>query len=211
MANTQAAFGFKHIGYQGGSAPDFQYSTRAILKSSATVIGFGDPVQRTNNTSPYITLAAGGSVTTGPLEGIFYGCQITPAGGGAPTWSPGWPGVTAASDAVAYIIDAPNALFLAATLLTACSSGIIGQTIGVNIGTASTTGAMLSGATIDQSTATATVLGTTMTAWPFRLISLFGPGQGNFGAVGNGTDQTSNYAWVVVGFNNQVNRTLGGW
>lgn len=213
MANTQATFGFKHIGYLGGGAADYQYSTRGISKTNATAIGFGDPVVRVNATSPYITQGAASS--SSPLEGIFMGCFYTPTGGNLPVWSPGWPGVTVAADAIAYIVDAPNAMFLVATLQTAITSGTIGQVINYSIGTASTTGAMLSGATVDQSTATSTALGTTYSGLPFRVIGLYGMTIGgygtNFGGVGNGTDPTTNYNWVVVGFNNQINRTLGGW
>ena len=208
MANTQATFGFKPIGYLSGGSPDFQLSTRAISKTNATAIGFGDPVVRVNATSPYIT--QGAASTSSPIEGIFQGCYYIPTGGGAPVWSPGWPGVTVAADATAYIIDAPNAQFLVATLLTSITTGQIGQVVNYNIGTASTTGAMMSGATIDQSTATSTALGTTYSGQPFRIVNVYG-GTGNFGGVGNGTDTTTNYNWVIVGFNNQINRTLGGF
>ncbi len=207
MANTQSTFGFKHIGYLSGGAPDYQMSTRGILKTNATAIGFGDPVVRTNATSPYIQQAS--AATTNPIEGIFVGCQYIPTGGNTVQWSPGWPGVTVAADATAYIIDAPNALFLAATTLTAIGTGSVGQVVGFNIGTASTTGQMLSGATVDQSTATTTT-GTTAQAWPFRIVGIYG-GTGNFGGVGNGSDSTTSYNWVVVSFNNQINRSFGGW
>lgn len=208
MANTQSIFGFKHIGYLSGNIADYQQSTRGIQKTNLTAIGFGDPIVRVNATSPYITQGAGS--TSSPLEGIFVGCVYTPTGGGIPTWSPGWPGVTVAADATAYVIDAPGALFMAATLLTAIGSGSIGQVVNYNIGTASTTGQMLSGATLDQSTATSTALGTTYSGLPFRIVAIYG-GTGNFGGVGNGSDSTTNYNWVVVGFNNQINRTLGGF
>ena len=208
MANTQASFGFKLTGYISGGAPDQQLSTRAIAKANLTAIGFGDPVVRVNATSPYIT--QGAASTSSPLEGIFQGCSYIPAGGGAPVWSPGWPGVTQGADATAYIIDAPNAQFLVATLLTAITTGQIGSLINYTTGVTSTTGPMLSGATVDSSTINTTALGTTYSGLPFRIINVYG-GTGNFGGVGNGTDTTTNYNWVIVGFNNQINRTLGGF
>ena len=63
------------------------------------------------------------------MEGIFQGCVDVPVGGGIPLWSPFWPGV-AAQNGTAYIMNAPNALFLAAALNTAISSTFIGQGIG---------------------------------------------------------------------------------
>src|SRR5882757_7440507 len=132
MANTQAQFGFKHIGFLSGGAPDYQQSTRLIQSTNTTKIFFGDPVQKQNATSNYIVQGAGGTATLGTaiIQGIFVGCQFTPSGGlGIPQWSPFWPGA-AAADATAYIIDAPNALFLVAALSTAIITGNIGQLFG---------------------------------------------------------------------------------
>lgn len=202
MANTAAQFGFKHIGFLSGGAVDFQQTPRAIQSSNATKIGFGDPVMKVNSTSPYITQMPGASVTVQPMEGIFVGCQFTPSGGlGIPQWSPFWPGA-ASADAIGYIIDAPNALFLVAALQTAILTANIGQLVNFTTGTPSTVGGGYSVATIDQSTATSS--GTTASALPFRVVSLY---QG----IGNGSDPTTNFNWVVVGFNNQKNRQLSGF
>lgn len=200
MANTQAAFGFKHIGYLSGGAPDYQQQTRLILSTYSTKIYFGDPVQKTNATSNYIVQGVGGTAAAGTaiIQGIFVGCQYTPSGGlGIPQWSPYWPGA-AAADATAYVIDAPNALFLVASLSTAIVTGNIGQNFGFNIGTGSTSGGGFSGATLDQSTATAVT-----TTLPFKLVSMYN-------GVGNGSDPTTSYNWVVVTFNNQIYKTLSG-
>jgi hypothetical protein len=50
----------------------------------------------------------------------------------------------------------------------------------------------------------ATTTGTTASALPFKIVSLY---QG----IGNGSDPASNYNWVVVGFNQQINRSLSGY
>ena len=199
MANTQSVFGFRHIGYLSGGAPDYQQSTRGILSTYSTVIGFGDPVQKTNATSAYIVRGVGGTAAAGTaiIQGIFVGCHYNPSGGGAQVWSPYWPGAQA-SDGVAYVIDAPNATFLVASLLTAIVTGNIGQNFGFNIGTASSTGGGFSGASLDQSTATAIT-----TTLPFKLVSMYN-------GVGNGSDPTTSYNWVVVTFNNQIYNTLVG-
>lgn len=200
MANTQTAFGFRHIGYLPGGAPDFQLtgSGLQVLSTNTTKIFFGDPVQKSNATSNYIVQGVGGTAAAGTaiIQGIFQGVSYVPSGQ-PPAWSPYWPGA-AAADANPYIITAPNALFLAATLLTAIVTGNIGQCVGFNIGTGSTTGAGLSGATLDQSTCTSVT-----TTLPFKVVSLY---QG----VGNGSDPSSNYNWVVVTFNNQIYKTLSG-
>ena len=198
MANTQARFGFKHIGFLSGGAPDYQLTTRAIQSTYSTFIGLGDPIVKLNGTSPYIIQAVGTTVVTTPVVGIFQGCRYTPSGG-VPTWSPYWPGA-AASDAVAYIIDAPNALFLVATTLTAIATGAIGQNAAFTGGVPATTGGGFSIATLDAATL-GTAGGTAASFLPFRVNSMF---QG----VGNGSDPSTNYNWVVVSFNFQTNRAL---
>jgi len=202
VANTQATFGFKHQGYLRGGAPDYQLSTFAIQSTNATKIGFGDPVIMAAATAatPYIIQATGALATTQPIVGIFQGCEYIPSGGGAPQWSPYFPG-SIAQDCTAYVIDAPNAKFLVATLQTAVTSANIGQAVNFTTGVCATVGGGYSVETIDQSTATAT--GTTTSVLPFRIIGLY-PG------VGNGSDPTTNYNWAVVTFNYQLNRAFVG-
>jgi hypothetical protein len=192
MANVQATFGFRQIGFLSGGSPDYQLATRAIQSTNTNKIYRGDPVVKSG---VYIIQATTAN-NTATLEGIFDGCVYTPSGGGAPIWSPYWPGA-ANADATAYIINAPNALFLAAALNTAISSTAIGDNILFNTGTGSTTGGGFSGATLDQSTIT------TNNNAPFQIYSLY---QG----VGNGSDSTTPYAWAVVAFNNQRFRNSTG-
>lgn len=199
MANQQTAFGFRHIGYLSGSAVDYQLATRLISSANTTSIFFGDPVQKVG-ASGFIAQA---SSTTATLEGIFAGCMFIPTTGGPPQWSPYYPG-SAAQSVTAYVINAPGALFLAAALNTAIVTANIGANIGFAIGTGTTTGAGLSGATLDQST-----ISTTNTL-PFQIVGIYGQGTGNFGGVGNGTDASSAYNWAVVTFNNERFKQLAG-
>lgn len=189
MANTQATFGFRHIGYLGGGSPDYQMSTGVILSSNTTKIFRGDPVVRTAATGKI----AQASNNTETIVGIFDGCMYTPTGG-IPQWSPYWPGA-ASVDAVAYFIDAPNALFMAAALNTSLVTANIGENVGFAIGTGSTANGF-SGATVDQST-----LNTTNTL-PFRVVAPVTT-SGNFGQIGNGSDPSTAYGWAVVAFNSQ--------
>lgn len=196
MANTQASFGFQHFGYLSGGAPDYQQNKGLIQKSYGTAIYFGDPVIKSAS-SQYLQVAIGtGNLTA--IAGIFVGCTFTPTGGGIPQWSPWWPGSTQAADATAYIIDAPNALFRVAALLTAVPATAIGQNIGYSTGAGGTTvGGGFSTYTVDQSTLT------TGSTAPFQVYAMY-PG------VGNGSDTTTNYNWVIVSFNNQRYRNLTG-
>jgi hypothetical protein len=185
MANVQAAFGFRHIGFLPGYSPDYQQLTRQIQSSNATKIFNGDPVIKSTN---WIVQASNNTAT---LEGIFVGCNYVPTGGTLTLQpSPFWVG-SAASDATGYLINAPGALFLAAALNTAIVTSNIGNMIGFAIGTGSTVGGGFSGATLDASTAT-----TTVSTLPFQVVSLY---QG----IGNGSDPTTAFNWAVVTFNNQ--------
>lgn len=197
MANTQATFGFRHIGYLSGGSPDYQLATGIILSTNTTKIFRGDPVIVDPSTGKIKVAAAGESQA---LAGIFDGCMYTPTGG-TPQWSPYWPGA-ASVDATAYIINAPNAVFLAAALNTSIVTANVGENVDFALGTGNTTTGF-SGATVDQST-----LNTTNTL-PFRVIAPCTT-SGNYGIVGNGSDPSTAYGWCVVAFNNTNFKQLQG-
>lgn len=195
MANTQATFGFKHIGYTSGGAPDYQLNKGIITSGNSTKIYRGDPICL----DPTTGFVVQGANNTSQLVGVFDGCMYTPTTGGPPQWSPYWPGA-AYGNATAYFIDAPNALFMAACLNTAITTANIGENVGYAIGTGNTvTG--FSGATADQST-----LNTTNTL-PFKVWAM----ASDFIPSGQqGADLSSAYAWVVVTFNNVRGKQLTG-
>lgn len=195
MANTQAQFGLQHIGFLSGGAPDYALNSNYAIQSTyVTAILQGTPMIK-SAASQYIIPATGtGNLTT--IVGIFQGVDCTPVGG-APSFFNYWPGAQSA-DGKAHLIDAPNALFKVATLLTAVPATAIGQNIGFSTGAGGTTiGAGYATYVVDQSTLT-----TGATA-PFQVYSLY---QG----IGNGSDPTTPYNWVVVAFNNQRFRTQTG-
>jgi hypothetical protein len=198
MANTATQFGFRHIGYLSGGAPDYQLATRNIQSSYATAIFFGDPVVKTATTG-YIIPDILGSGNLTAIEGIFYGCTYVPAGGGAPVWSPAFPGSTK-TDATAYVMNAPNALFVAAAYSASFTAGNIGANAGYTAAsfTGSLTGGMLSIFTMNQSTLTTGV-------GAMQVVDLWS----NRG-IGNGADSTTNFGWVVVTFANQRYRQTTG-
>jgi len=197
MSNTQTTFGFKHVGFRPGASPDYQLSTRLIASSNTTSIFFGDPVAKVANTQ-YI---AAQTNTTAMVDGIFQGCFLIPSTGGAPVYSPFYPGA-AGADVTAYILESGEALFMAAAFSTNISSTAIGAAISFHTGTGSTVGGGFSGYTLDQSTiATTAAIATTL---PFQIVGLYGMGNGN------GSDSTSAFNWVVVAFNNQRFNSLTG-
>lgn len=191
MANTQAQFGLKHIGFISGAAADYQLNSQYAIQSTyATAILQGTPMIKSG---AYIIPATGtGNLTT--ICGIFQGVDYTPVGG-IPSFAPFWPAASAA-DGKAHLIDAPGALFLAAALLTAVPTTAIGANIGFSTGAVGTTiGAGFSGYVVDQATIT------TGPSGAFQVYSMF---QG----IGNGSDTTTSYNWVVVTFNNQRFKNL---
>ena len=200
MANTLAPFGFRE--YQGGAggAPTFSQSARRIA-STAGAIYYGDPVMPVTSTANgYIVQATAGSTV---MAGIFVGCKYLSVSQKRTVWSNYWPGSDANGDVDAYVIDNPNARFLVqsswssplATSLTTYGQTPVGQYCQFTIGAGSTSNG-ISGAYVSS-------LGTLATL-PFIVVDLqtFPPGV-------NGTDPTTQYYNVVVGFNNEIMRTNG--
>ena len=198
MANTNAPFGFRQ--WSGtGSAPTYE-QVAVQLQYNATNIFFGDPVVAL--TDGTYTQASSNSAANG-IGGIFVGCQYLSVAQKRTVWSNYWPGSDANGDVDAYVIDDPNARFLVqssgaaprATSLSTYGTTPVGKYCQFTIGTGSTANG-ISGAYVSS-------LGTTVT-FPFIVVDLqtFPPGQ-------NGTDPTTQYYNVVVGFNNEMWRTNG--
>lgn len=191
MANTQAQFGFKHIGFISGSAPDYALNSNYAIQSTyGTPILQGTPMIKSG---AYIIPATGtGNLTT--MVGIFQGVDFVPVGG-VPGFNSSWPG-TSAVDGKAHIVDAPGALFLAASLLTPIPATAIGANIGFSTGAGgTTTGAGFATYVLDTSTIT------TGPSGAFQVYSLYN-------SIGNGSDTTTSYSWAVVTFNNQRFKNL---
>jgi len=203
MANTFAPFGFRQ--YQGGAggAPTFGQSVRYVASGNATPIYFGDPVMPVIGAATgYITQAAPGTTT---LAGIFMGCKYVSVAQKRTVWSDYWPGSDANGDVECYVIDDPSSRFLVQTSGSAFfnagyTSSVrgtlpVGQYAQFSIGTGTTING-LSGAFLSS-------VGTTAT-FPFIIIDYqtFPPGQ-------NGTDPSTQFPNVIVGFNNEIMRSNG--
>ena len=199
MANTFAPFGFSPSSTSNGPM-NFRLSTRRIA-STAAAIYHGDAVVPVTSpsTNGYIKQATASTV---PLAGIFWGCKYLSVSQKRTVWSNYWPGSDANGDVEAYVIDDPNSRFVVQTsgssfqitgTPTTFTSSPVGQYAQLNVGTgSSSTG--ISGMYLDTIATTAT--------FPFIIVDLVlnPPGA-------NGTDATSNYNYVVVGFNNEWLRT----
>ena len=196
MANTSAPFGFRQMSGTG-SAPTYE-QVAVDIAYNTTNIFFGDPVAPTN--TGYITQAgsSGGSSDT-QIAGIFAGCQYLSTAQKRTVWSNYYPGGTdpATGTIIGYIINDPNAKFVAQTGGTGAAQTNINNTVGFTIGSGNTaTG--ISAALVNMSTA-----GTDATQ-PFRILSLVTQPPGS-----NGTEAGA-YNYVIVGFNNVSTKSLVG-
>lgn len=198
MANILTPFGFQQYLGGAGGAPTFSQSVRRIAAGNTTKIFTGDPVVEANSAnSGYITQGSNGYSST-PLAGIFVGCRYQSISQNRVVWSQYWPGADCVGDAEAYVIDDPATRFLvqsswasplAASLATLTNSPV-GRYCDYTIGTGNTSNGR-SGAYVSSLATTAT--------FPFIVtdLQIFPPGA-------NGTDPTTQYYNVIVGFNNEA-------
>lgn len=198
MANIQAPFGFQP--YSGnGSAPTYEQVTALIANADNVAVYRGDPVIWKN--TGYVGAAASGSTT---LAGVFMGCKYLNASLSRTVWSPYWPGSGATGDIEAYIINDPNALFLAQAggATTAIGQADIFANVAYGGQSAGSALTGISAAYVDQSTISG---GAATTTEPFRIQRLITNPPG-----ANGTDITTGYNYVVVSFNAVNTRVLAG-
>jgi hypothetical protein len=208
MANTLAPFGFLQYYGGAGGAPTFAQTTRRIASSYTTAIYTGDVVSPVANTpTGYIQLGNATDIaakTNGQtVAGIFVGCRYLSTSQKRVVWSNYWPGSDATGDVDAYVIDDPNARFLVQSswstpLMTSTSTygtSPVGQYCNYTVGTGNANTGR-SGAYVSSLLSTS--------GFPFVVVDVqaFPPGT-------NGTDITSQYYNVVVGFNNEWLRNNG--
>lgn len=189
MANTNAPFGFRQ--YSGsGSAPTYEQVVRLIKSDNATPIYSGDAVIPLS--TGYIDQATASTVR---IEGIFQGCKYTSTSQKRTVWSRYWPGADATGDVTAYLVSDPNARFVVQAGGTNVGKNKIGEYIQLNVGTGNAASGQ-SGMYVESPDTTVTL--------PFIVVGLVEDPPGS-----NGTDSSSAYNWVIVGFNNASTRTNG--
>jgi len=201
MANTSAPFGFRQ--YRGrGSTPSYEQVAfrNGGIDYNASAIYKGDPVVRVGSGDGTLARAAGsagGSTVT--MAGIFDGCKYLSTVTKKPEWSNYWPGgspVTSANQSTieAYVINDPNAQFVAQSDSTGFVQADTGSNVDFNIGTGTTANG-LSGAFLIHG-------GATTAAYPFTFIDLVLDPPG-----ANGTASGA-YNLVIVAWNNVETRQL---
>jgi hypothetical protein len=193
MANTSAPFGFSPEGTVGGSTPNFRLSKRLIASGNSTAIYFNDLV------SPVISAVTGyiqqypASPGTTAVAGIFRGCKYLSVSQGRTVWSPFWPGSDANGDVTAYVIDDPQAEFIAQAGATAIGLAYLNLNVTVAGQTGGSTLSGQSGMYLTSPANTSTL--------PFTIVGFVQDPPG-----ANGTDITTAYNLVKVTFNNEIFR-----
>lgn len=194
MANTNAPFGFQQ--YSGnGSAPTYE-QVPVQIAYNASAIYFGDPVEPDTNGQ---VVRGDGTTAAAGIAGIFVGCKYLSVSQKRTVWSNYWPGTDVASNQTVegYIINDPNAKFVAQTDGTGATQAAVNQVVGYAIGSGNSANG-ISGAYVDISS-----LGTATTL-PFRVISLVVDPPGSAGT------EAGAYNRVIVAFNNVTTRNLTG-
>ena len=136
MANKDAPFGLKPVGIVG-SGDNTQGTTEYKIASGASGNIFsGDLVKMTNAGT---ILVAG--ATDNPVLGVFRGCQYTDSNGDV-IYSAYWPDGTVTSDAVAFVVDDPDALF---EIQSAATGSVVQTVVGNNADTVYTSGSTKTG------------------------------------------------------------------
>jgi hypothetical protein len=202
VSNQNAPFGFLPVGTSSGM-PNFSVSVMRIAAADTTPIYKGDVCSFVTNTpTGYIKQATAAEFSTNTynnkVAGIFWGCEYLSTSQKRTVWSPYWPGSDTSYDVKAYVINDPNARFRVMGNSTAFNIGgssdsvwttsPIGLLATFVVGTGSAaTG--LSGAYLAAQTDTSGAKA------PFQVIDLVTAPPG-----ANGTDITSAYNHVIVGF-----------
>lgn len=196
------------------------------MTTATTLNGSWQIVSSTSTTAvfPYSGGALSTQSTTGyvfqPIQGIFVGCEYLSTVMKRPIWSNYYPGTTdPTGDIAAYVVTDPNAQFLVQTAnsnTTATAVGLanVNQAIGfnyINNGGSQSNGNTANGLSTqfaDQYTLAAN-FPTGQYApmfMPFRIITpqnYVAQGSSPWSSI-NGSDVTTAYNNVIVGFNNNV-------
>lgn len=186
---VSAPYGFKPVNLIGGRV--YSGSTRMIpiAEAYATGIYNGDLVGFTAGTLKSSAIAYNTNSPVAGTLGVFAGCEYSTLGG--PIYGKNryqyWAASTIAQDAIAYVVDDPNAVFKVAVLaqssagasntattLGAVSQAYVGSNVSAVTGTAGSTATGDSAWGVSSSTAPTNQFGVvrTTTTLPFRIVQL---------------------------------------
>lgn len=135
MSNQNAPFGLKPSSKLGSNYNNEGVTEYKIASGASGNIFSGDLVKMAN-TGTILVAAAGDQAL-----GVFRGCQYTDSSGDV-IYSPYWPNGTVTSDAVAFVVDDPNALF---EVQSAATGSVVQTVVGNNADTVYTSGSTITG------------------------------------------------------------------
>jgi hypothetical protein len=135
MSNQNAPFGLKPSSKLGSNYNNEGVTEYKIASGASGNIFSGDLVKMAN-TGTILVAAAGDQAL-----GVFRGCQYTDSSGDV-IYSPYWPNGTVTSDAVAFVVDDPNALF---EVQSAATGSVVQTVVGNNADIVYTSGSTITG------------------------------------------------------------------
>ena len=150
MANIDAPFGLRPIAKLGSAPGGTTGTTKYKISSGASALFTGDPVKLKSDGS--IEVKGGAGAITGAISGVFMGCFYTDPTTSKPTFRNNYPDGLAASDAIAFISDDVNQLYIAQQDANDIGAADLGNNAEMIMAAGSTTTGM-SKAEIDSSTA----------------------------------------------------------
>ena len=185
MANTNAPFGLSPLGLSG-TTPNFEITHRPIASNNATKIAQGDPLKLLS--TGYVAQWTNGT-TASAFAGVFIGCKYLSVSQGRTVYSNFWPGSDAAAD--------PDCEFISNILYPAMKYKIQVSTTPLTFANTTKNADMIVNAPIirggfglSQVTLDSPNIATTAT-FPLRIVDYWK-------GVGNGSDTTTNFNWMVV-------------
>lgn len=179
MANQNAAFGLKPNSKLGSNVNSEGTTEYSIASGASGNIFSGDPVKMMN-TGTILVAAAGDQ-----LLGVFRGCRYTNSSGEV-IYSSYWPNGTVSSDAVAFVVDDPNALF---EVQSAATGSVVQTVVGNNADIV-----YASGSTTDGQSGVEISGTTAATSAQLRIVGFSGDPENN--TLGTGS-QSANVNMVV--------------
>lgn len=201
-ANTAGPFGFRQ--YRGnGSAPTYEQVAVSMVYN-ATATFFGDPVTQQTDGTYAQSASTGATPAVLGIGGVFVGCKYLSVAQKRTVWSNYWPGSDVASGnfVEAYIVNDPNAQFLAQTDATGLALTDVNSTIGFVIGTGNTANG-ISGAYLDSTTLNTATYNINA---PFKVVGIYNNPPGAPGTLSN----SQAYDYAIVAFNNVATRNFTG-
>ena len=179
MANKDAPFGLKPVG-ELGSGYNSAGTTEYSIASGASGNIFSGDLVKMASTGPILVAAAGDQAL-----GVFRGCKYTDSNGDV-IFSAYWPDGTVTSDAVAFVVDDPNALF---EVQSAATGSVVQTVVGNNADIVYTSGSTKTGISAVEISGT-----TAATSAQLRIVGFSGDPDNN--TLGTGS-QSANVNMIV--------------